>query len=88
MQGNAVLVSLVASFSVYENHSDCVIFGVFMRVTMKNAIFWDVTPCGSCKNRRSGGTYRFHHQDDKNQRANVPTSPILVTLMMEAIRSS
>jgi hypothetical protein len=23
---------------------------------MKNAIFWDVTPCGSCKNRRFGGT--------------------------------
>jgi hypothetical protein len=23
---------------------------------MKNAAFWDVTPCGSCKNRRFGGT--------------------------------
>jgi hypothetical protein len=22
----------------------------------KNAVFWDVTPCGSCKNRRFGGT--------------------------------
>jgi hypothetical protein len=22
----------------------------------KNAIFWDVAPCGSCKNRRLGGT--------------------------------
>jgi hypothetical protein len=21
-------------------------------VTMKNAVFWDVTPCDSCKNRR------------------------------------
>jgi hypothetical protein len=21
-----------------------------MAVTMKNSIFWDVTPCGSCKN--------------------------------------
>jgi hypothetical protein len=21
---------------------------------MKNAVFWDVTPCGSCKNRRFG----------------------------------
>jgi hypothetical protein len=26
-------------------------FEVFTVVTMKNAIFWDVTPCGSCKNR-------------------------------------
>jgi hypothetical protein len=25
---------------------------VFTAVTMKNGIFWDVTPCGSCKNRR------------------------------------
>jgi hypothetical protein len=24
--------------------------------TMKNCVFWDVTPCGSCKNRRFGGT--------------------------------
>jgi hypothetical protein len=24
--------------------------------TMKNAVFWDVTPRGSCKNRRFGGT--------------------------------
>jgi hypothetical protein len=22
---------------------------------MKNGVFWDVTPCGSCKNRRFGG---------------------------------
>jgi hypothetical protein len=24
--------------------------------TLKNGVFWDVTPCGSCKNRRFGGT--------------------------------
>jgi hypothetical protein len=23
-----------------------------MAVTMKNGVIWDVTPCGSCKNRR------------------------------------
>jgi hypothetical protein len=34
---------------------------------VKNAIFWDVTQCGSCKNRRFGGTYRLHHQGDKNR---------------------
>jgi hypothetical protein len=28
---------------------------------MENAVFWDVTPCGSCKNRRFGGT--CHHSD-------------------------
>jgi hypothetical protein len=25
-------------------------------IIMKNAVFWDVTPCGSCKNRRFEGT--------------------------------
>jgi hypothetical protein len=72
---------------------------------MKNAVISDVTPCGSCKNRRVGGTYRLHHQDAKNERAKnsvssnhqpkhsakkyyVLSSPILVTLMMEAIRNS
>jgi hypothetical protein len=23
---------------------------------LKNGVFWDVAPCGSCKNRRFGGT--------------------------------
>jgi hypothetical protein len=50
--------------------------------SIKNAIFSDVTPCGSCKNRRFGGTYRLHHQGV------VPSSPILVTLMKEALSSS
>jgi hypothetical protein len=31
-------------------------FEVFTVVTMKNGAFWDVAPCGSCKNRRFGGT--------------------------------
>jgi hypothetical protein len=29
-------------------------FEVFTAVTKKNGVFWDVTPCGSCKNRRFG----------------------------------
>jgi hypothetical protein len=32
----------------------------------RNAVFWDVVPCRSCKfNRRFGGTYRLHLQDRK-----------------------
>jgi hypothetical protein len=31
-------------------------FEVFMAVTMKIGVFWDVTPCGSCKNPCFGGT--------------------------------
>jgi hypothetical protein len=33
---------------------------------MKNAVFWDMTPCGSCQNRYFGGTYPFRHQGGKN----------------------
>jgi hypothetical protein len=69
---------------------------------MKNIVFWDVTPCGSCKNRCFEGTCRLHHQGDKNRiaRNNVsserllvtacvaPSSLIFITLMMEALRSS
>jgi hypothetical protein len=31
-------------------------FEVFTALTMKNGVFWGVIPCGSCKNRRFGGT--------------------------------
>jgi hypothetical protein len=37
-------------------NSNFVRFDVFMAVTMKNAVLWDVTPCGCCKNRRFEGT--------------------------------
>jgi hypothetical protein len=33
----------------------------------KNGVFWVVTLCGSCKNRRFGGTWRLLHQGDKNR---------------------
>jgi hypothetical protein len=49
-------------------------YDVFTAVTMKNAVLWDVTPCGVLRLLVSANV--------------VPTSPILVTLMMEAICSS
>jgi hypothetical protein len=49
--------------------TEVVRFEVFRALTMKNTIFWDVTPCGSCRNRRFGGMYRHNHQGDKNLRA-------------------
>jgi hypothetical protein len=65
---------------------------------MKNAVFWDLMPCGSCKKRRLGGTWLLHHQGDKNPWTRnvasvasygyVPSSPILITLMMEVLSSS
>jgi hypothetical protein len=32
-------------------------FEVFTAVTMKNGVFWDVTPRGSCKNRHFFAAY-------------------------------
>jgi hypothetical protein len=58
---------------------------------MKNGVFWDVTPCDSCKNQRFGGTQRLLHQVDNQLlvMANVvPSSPIIITLMMETLSSS
>jgi hypothetical protein len=40
-----------------------------MAVTIKNAVFRDVKPCASRKNRRFGGIYRLNHQNNKNQLA-------------------
>jgi hypothetical protein len=42
-------------------------FKVFTEVTMKYVVFWDITPCGSYKNRRFGGTQLLHHKCDKNR---------------------
>jgi hypothetical protein len=76
------------------------IFEVFTAVTMKNAVIWDVTPCGSCKNRHFGGKYRLHHGDKNSISVFLPSvlrlqvtanvvhgTPILVTPMMQTIRS-
>jgi hypothetical protein len=49
-----------------KHRLESVRFEVFTAVAMKNGVFWDVTPCGSCKSRRFGGTLRLLHQDDKN----------------------
>jgi hypothetical protein len=38
---------------------------VFKVVNMKNAVFFYVTPCGSCKNPHFEGTYCLHYQGDK-----------------------
>jgi hypothetical protein len=35
-------------------------FEVSTAVTMKNGVFWDVTPCGSCKNGRFEGNDSCH----------------------------
>jgi hypothetical protein len=56
----------------YENKRKCC--RIFTAVTMKNAFFWDVTPCGSCKNRRFGGSCHLHLQGRKHPRAKKSVS--------------
>jgi hypothetical protein len=53
---------------------------------MKNGVFWDVTPCGSCKNRRL--VFLRNVRRLLVAASVVPSSPILVTLMKEALNSS
>jgi hypothetical protein len=40
----------------FEQRLRDVRFEAFTAVTMKNGVFWDVTPCDSCMNRRYEGT--------------------------------
>jgi hypothetical protein len=68
---------------------------------MKNGVLWDFRQCGSCKNRVSGGpsasfirVTRIGELFLRRVRrllvaaSVVPSSPILVTLMKEALGSS
>jgi hypothetical protein len=62
---------------------------------MRNGVFWVVTPCGSCNNRRFGGTWHLLHQVFLRSVRRllvaacvVPSSPIFVTPMKEAPGSS
>jgi hypothetical protein len=50
-----IKVSFNESYSkvhIDKHLSDNVRFEVFIAVTMKNAVFWDMTPCSSCKYQR------------------------------------
>jgi hypothetical protein len=63
--GRAQTASAIVTLST---HVYCAVRSqVFTAVTMKNSVFWDVTPCGSCKNGRFGETYRLHCQGGNNQ---------------------
>jgi hypothetical protein len=51
---------------------------------MKNGVFWDVTPCGSC----TTVVFLRNLLQLLVAASVVPSSPILVTLMKEALGSS
>jgi hypothetical protein len=44
------------------------------QITQKSAVFWDVMPCVSCKNRHFERKYRLHQQGGKNQRVSKNVS--------------
>jgi hypothetical protein len=49
---NPALTTIQEVFKFYMSY---VRFEVSKSVTMKNGVFYDVSPCGSSKNRRFGG---------------------------------
>jgi hypothetical protein len=68
---NAVFWYIETQFVPHKKHNasplqspvgSCYVnFEVFTAVTAKNAVFWDVTRCDSCKKRRFGGNHRLHN---------------------------
>jgi hypothetical protein len=61
----------------------------FTAVTMNNAVFWDLTPCGSYKNGCFGGMYHLHHEGGKNKQArNVSKLAAKAVCFREVISSS
>jgi hypothetical protein len=56
-------------FMLWHDHISYVVPCVVERVckvkfhNAEEGAFWDVMPCGSCKNRCFGGTWRLHQDD-------------------------
>jgi hypothetical protein len=71
-----------------ENKFHTIRFEVFTAVTTKNGVFWDVTPCGSCKNPTFRRNLACSVRRLLVTASVVPRSQILVTLMKEALSSS
>jgi hypothetical protein len=51
-------------------------------VTVKETVFWGITPCGSCKDQNFGGKYRLHHQVDKNRLVGAALEALFVLSML------
>jgi hypothetical protein len=52
---------------------------VFTAVTIKNVVFWDVSLCRWCVNRRFGGPHRLHLQGRKIRERGTSVSRWLQT---------
>jgi hypothetical protein len=63
---NAVFCEINTQFVLHRRHISAtepnrlmLRFEVFTAAAMKNTFFWNMMACGSCKNRRFGGTYHL-----------------------------
>jgi hypothetical protein len=72
--------SIYTDYIIYDICLPASIEGTVGWKKLKNGVLWGVTPCGSCKNR---SMHRLLVTDNA-----VPSSPIIVTLMKEALSSS
>jgi hypothetical protein len=66
---------------------EVVTFYVSTAMTMKNAVFLDVIPRGSCENRRFGRTYRFYHQGDRVTSVQLESSAVCSKYPQSVLRS-
>jgi hypothetical protein len=54
---SSTVVHLISFAHIYDSYSSLISLWVPSSISsLKNGVFWDVTPCGSCKNRRFRGT--------------------------------
>jgi hypothetical protein len=53
-----IIYHLMITKSGHNNVVKSVLINEYTSV-LKNAVFWDVTQCGSYRNRRFGGTYSY-----------------------------
>jgi hypothetical protein len=73
-----VRVNVIMNFKVSWKRTGC----YWTCLLLKNGVFWDITPCGSCK-RRFGGTSVL----TRATRRNIPEDDILHTHRRENLRS-
>jgi hypothetical protein len=52
------VLSIIQQYFIYYKQLFLHRFSLLVKdhLSIKNGVFWDVTPCGTCKNRRFGGT--------------------------------
>jgi hypothetical protein len=84
-------VELPVSSCIYHQYKGFILD----HLHISNVVFWDVTSCSSCNNRRFGAMYHLHHKKFLLSvrrflvTANVALRSLIpVTLVMEALGSS